>query len=364
MPDPKEKLWTAGAYREEDVPGILALIRSYYGDIDTASEAFFRWQYEANPSGRVILQVARHKETGAVMGQHVLLPMGASVAGRDVQGVLSFNALVDPTYHKQGIWSGLGDACNEAAREQGVAFSYGIPNPNSRVPMTGRLGYHDLGDLDLMVRVVRAGAAASVLPSWARGLGALGLGILRPILFGGARARGGWEPREIQAYGPEFDRLYAAFRSRYGAMIRRDAAHLAWRYTGVPGRSYRAWGAYRDGELAAYAVFRQTPFRGLDSGMLMDLAGAGEGWEDAELAVLNAGMEALTAAGAAAFFAFMVPGAGEHAVLGRAGFRRPPDRFMPQPFPLLVLPWAEESHLAPALRLGDWYFTIGDYDVF
>jgi len=362
MPETQERLWVAAAYEERDIPGILTLVRSYYGDIDTASEAFFRWQYEANPSGKVVLQVARHRDTGAVMGQHVLLPMGASVHGVDVPGVLSFNALVDPVYHKQGIWSGLGDACNAAAQAQGVAFSFGIPNPNSRVPMVRRLRYLDLGEVDLWVRVTRGGPVAAVAgPAWARPLTALGISALKPVLFPARRPPTGWEVRELDRCGPEFDALYAAFRARYPVMIRRDAAHLNWRYTGVPGRAYRFWGAYRDGVLGGYAVFRRTTFRDVDSGMLMDLAGTDP---DAELAAVLAGVDALRGAGAAAFFAYLVPGVSEAGVLARAGFRKPPSFLKPQPFPLLVLPWRDDETTAPIRRLDAWYFTIGDYDVF
>lgn len=359
------RVWSPAPYHEADVPGMLGLIRSYYGDIDTTSEEFFRWQYEANPSGKVILWIARHDDTGAVMGQHVLLPMRASVDGRDVKSVLSFNALVAPQYHKQGIWSGLGDACNDAARDAGVAFSYGIPNPNSRIPMTRRLGYHDLGNIDLMAFILRAGPVAGArFRGIARGAAGMVLGAARPFLFRRRAATGGFDVRERDGFDGEFDRLYAAFRRRYRVMIRRDAAHLNWRYTGVPGRRYRIFAAYQAGELTGYAVFRATTFRDVPSGILLDLAGAGEAAGEAQLAAVNAGIDALVQSGTAACFAYMVPGTEGHRVLVRAGFRVPPGPLLPQPFPLLVKPWAQGPDVDPALLLSNWYFTVGDYDVF
>jgi hypothetical protein len=231
--------------------------------------------------------------------------------------------------------------------------------------MTRRLGYRDLGEVDLWVRVERPGALArAALPGWAQAPGAAAIAILKPFLFRRREPQGAWEIEEIETYGRDFDDLYAAFRRRYGVMVRRDAAHLNWRYTGFPIRRYRAWVARREGRLAAYAIFRPTTFRDVPSGMLMDLAGAGPDALDAELAVLDRGVASLAAEGAAAFFAFLVPGVEEAQVLRRAGFRLPPEQLKPQPFPLLVLPSVAESEVGPTLDLKNWYFTIGDYDVF
>jgi hypothetical protein len=187
--------------------------------------------------------------------------------------------------------------------------------------------------------------------------------MLRPFLFRRSHPKGSWSVSESEEFGAEFDDVYRRFRDRYPVMIRRDAAHLNWRYRGVPGRSYRTWVARGSEGIAAYVIVRRTEFRGVDSGMVMDLAGAGPDAADAELAVLDAAMETLDQEGVAAYFSFMTPGTEEMRVLKGAGFQRPPRALLPQPFPLLVLPFAGWS--APAgLERSDWYFTIGDYDVF
>ena len=134
-PPERAKLpWSAEPYRPADRQPILDLIRSYYGAIETADGAFFDWQYFANPSGHVVLWLA-HDPQGVIVGQHVLLPMRFLVDGGMVTGCLSFNALVDPRYHGQGIWTGLGRKAHEEAITRGLHLSYGIPNPNSNRPM-------------------------------------------------------------------------------------------------------------------------------------------------------------------------------------------------------------------------------------
>jgi hypothetical protein len=359
-----ERVWTPEPYRPEDFPAIVAMVRAYYGDIETSREDFLRWMYESNPSGKVHLWIARHRESGDVIGMHVLLPMHASVDGEDAASALSFHALVDPTYHRQGIWSGLGDACHDAAIAADCRFSFGVPNPNSHAPMVKRLAYQSLGDLDLFVHVVRPGPVIeSSLSGPVASMGRVGVTALRPVLFRRGAARGGWTVRELRAFDDRFDAVYADFRRRHRVLVRRDAAHLNWRYTGVPGRSYRIFAACRGTEVAAYAVLRHTEFRGVDSGILMDLGWAGPEGPDAALAGLNHGVDALTADGAAAFFAFNVPGNPAGRILQRGGFRRPPGFLLPQPFPLLYRPLAGRED-DPAGSLRHWYFTIGDYDVF
>ncbi|HEX7879229.1 MAG TPA: GNAT family N-acetyltransferase [Candidatus Eisenbacteria bacterium] len=358
--------WTAEPYRPAERQAILDLIRSYYGPIETADGDFFDWQYFANPSGPVVLWLA-HDPAGAIVGQHVLLPMKLLVDGAPSTGCLSFNALVDPRYHGQGIWTGLGRKAHDEAASRGLSLAYGIPNPNSNRPMVKDLGYHRPFDVPVLVKALDLGAAARhVLGGWKGSVGGFGGSLAGPLLFPRRKPRpGGAAVTQPSRFDAAYDRLAERSGRRYRILLHRDAAHLNWRYVDCPTRTTHRWEVRSGGESLGYAVLRVTDFRGIKLGVLLDfLVDDSTEAKAAGLEILAHAEEAAREAGCPLLLTFCLSHTAEYGLLHRAGWRVGPAALLPQPFPLLVRPlnWPDSAPTVDVVR--HWFLTTGDYDVF
>ena len=74
----------------------------------------------------------------------------------------------------------------------------------------------------------------------------------------------------LERFPPEVDEVWRAAAPSYGNHVIRDAQFLNWRYADTP-RTYRRFGAYRDGRLRAVAIVGHTVKQGVSSGFLADL---------------------------------------------------------------------------------------------
>ena len=127
---------------------------------------------------------------------------------------------------------------------------------------------------------------------WARPLRAAGVVryfVRRPSPIGGlrpaseGRAEGDVRVEPLERFPPEVDDVWRAAASSYCNHVIRDAQFLNWRYADTP-RTYRRFGAYRDGRLRAVAIVGHTVKQGVSSGFLADLVSEPEA--DAERVAL------------------------------------------------------------------------------
>src|ERR671929_96384 len=85
-----------------------------------------------------------------------------------------------------------------------------------------------------------------------------------PRMYGDVRV----EP--LERFPPEVDDVWREAAPGYGNHVVRDARFLNWRYADTP-RTYRRFGAYRDGRLRAVVIVGHTVKQGVSSGFLADL---------------------------------------------------------------------------------------------
>ncbi|MHB1651889.1 MAG: hypothetical protein ACYCVD_05340 [Desulfitobacteriaceae bacterium] len=50
-------------YLPENLPETIEMTREYYGESWISDTGYLKWQYEANPAGPVMIQLARDVET-------------------------------------------------------------------------------------------------------------------------------------------------------------------------------------------------------------------------------------------------------------------------------------------------------------
>jgi hypothetical protein len=154
----------------------------------------------------------------------------------------------------------------------------------------------------------------------------------------------------LDRFPPEADEVWRAAASAYGNHVVRDAQFLNWRYADTP-RTYRRFGAYRDGRLRAVAIVGHTVKQGISSGFLADLVSVPDAHGERVALLRRAAAEV----DADALIA--LPTRAQRRSFLRAGFL-PTNRKIR--FVGKVLQPGERLDPDPHA----WHFTLGDFDFF
>lgn len=244
---------------ERDREAAIALLSRY---VNPAYDgARFDWLYRANPAGRGRLWMAVDGSTGDPIGTAGALPRWLSVGGRDLRGWLLADFCIAEQYRALGPALQLQRACLDDLAADGAAFWYDLPGRTMEA-VYRRLGLAPAAQMRRFVRPLRSYHALR-----ARLRSPL---LARPAAFvadlalaRGTRARA---PLSLAAHagrcGEEFTALSREANPGYGAVVRRQAEYLNWRYVDNPIRHHEIVVARRDGRLVGYAVVttdRETP---------------------------------------------------------------------------------------------------------
>jgi hypothetical protein len=135
---------------------------------------------------------------------------------------------------------------------------------------------------------------------------------------------------------------------------------MTWRYVTIPTREYRIIAAMEGEDLTGYCITRENTLDGIRTGFLVDFLVL-PGRRDVATALIRQSVLSLIENGAELIGALMLPHCEEYRFLAYNGFVRCPERFIPQPFPLIV--WQNQG--SEDDRIYDpksWFITMGDYD--
>ncbi|HZK84969.1 MAG TPA: GNAT family N-acetyltransferase [Desulfosporosinus sp.] len=368
-------MWKAANYSPDNLAETIDMTREHYGDSWISDPGFLKWQYESNPAGSAVIQLARDEETDQLAGQYIVIPMRFMVDDETVIGTLSLNTLTRQNYSGQGIFTGLAKAVYQDCTEQGVRFCYGFPNPNSYPGFTKKLGFTDLGNVPLLLRPLNTKALVQKkLASWLAPLA------LPFQLFYNVKDRSdqSYEVYSFTAFNlSEVNAFWANVHHKYPIMGIRDEDYLRWRYFDIPLRDYQIYGVRQknSSKLLGYIVGRCTEVDGMSSGMIVDFLFDPKHPATGRLLVhrlLNFFKENnMELAGS-----LMLPHTEESQALKAEGFFTCPKALEPQPFPVVYRRFnpsvgegdvqkngVEIDDLDSLLELKRWFLTMGDYDV-
>lgn len=364
----EEIAWKLDIVRKEDKADMLALIRTEYGDVDLAQEAYYDWLIRQTPTD-VPQFAAREKATGKVVSASTLLGVRASWCGEPILAILGINLVVDPRYRRQGVYRALATQPRDDLREAGYRFMTTFPNQKSMPQMAKSDLYHLVSQVPLLIRPLNVQALTAThidnaLLRW--GLNAGWAVASRTLWREGHSSQGGPDARlveEGQELDEPYDRFWAKVKAKYDLMVVRDRAFLQWRFCDIPTRDYQILSARRDGELEGYVVLRQAQIRGTRAGMIADLLVLpGARGDEAGLRLLREALQRFRGDKLAVAGGLVLPHTQEYGVMRRAGFLDAPRRFAPQTFHLFVRPWADEPPLDVMTRPESWYVSIADHD--
>jgi hypothetical protein len=329
-------------YRPERRAGFFAVMhgvgRSHIDDAE------FEWWFDRNPVGRRLISLGVDGER--VVGVAAMSFFRMILEGAEREVAIPVHVATEAPYRRQGIFSELELSNEREAAEDGSPITITFPNAASHRIFVGRLGWIDLPGRRVWARPLRA---AGVVRYFAR----------RPSPVGGlvaesreSRRDGAVRIESLQRFPPEVDEVWRAAAPSYGNHVIRDAQFLNWRYADTP-RTYRRFGAFRDGRLRAVAIVGHTVKQGVSSGFLADLVSEPAADEE-RVALLRRAAAELDAD---ALIALPPRGLEQRRSFLRAGFL-PTNRKIR--FVGKVL--NPDGRLDP--RPAAWHFTLGDFDFF
>jgi len=334
-------------YEPGDEPAIASLFERTYGRLTTP--AHWTWKLRARPSPveNVFLVLDGERAVFHYAG----IPARLRLLGRDVDAMLSVDAMTDPDYRRRGLLTSAGRHAFDAWRAAGIALTYGLPNQQwgSR---EAALGWRKLFTLAWRLFPLRPEALLArrvPIPGLARVDVA---GRLYAALHRGLARDPDVSVRRVTSKDAALDRLWERAKERAAISIVRDADWISWRYL-EPERPYEVLLAERGGEPAGVAAFRLAED---GAGAIAELFAPGD--DGAARTLLRAALDALRERGADRAVALSAPGTRADALLSRAGFLR-----RPHGFTLEIVPFAEDLPLEELADASRWWISGGDFDV-
>ncbi|WP_344812798.1 GNAT family N-acetyltransferase, partial [Microlunatus aurantiacus] len=217
-----------GSLTDSDFQGISDLITrmdSTEADqrLRNKSEVYYRWMYQANPSGRAIVHSGRHQ--GRVVSSFAVAPKKVQVDGQEMVIGKTMDMFTDPAYQGKGLIKQCTTAVFEGARKAGIRGWYVTPSPNSYPIFKGKWGYRE--DLQLIYRsrildYSKVLAAAIKPPLLGRAAGSIVDIATHLVPHQSTRFTNGYEARQLHDFGPEVDVLWTKVRPGYRVALVRD----------------------------------------------------------------------------------------------------------------------------------------------
>ncbi len=324
-------------------------------------EGWWRWQYEALPTGRAHVYAAL--EDGKVLAYYHVPVYRGVVRGADKTFAVVQGVAVSRKLRGRGVFRRLAEYATARLLDADIDLLYTFPNDKSIHTFVKYNGYE---------HVATYGAYALPVD------GALLLGS-RVNLFGLERVAGAALDKALDALGKKLApsatlrlrdgigedvaEVFAAHQRPFGVHLRRDARYLRWRFLERPNSRHLVFALEKGGEAAAVAIFKLDEMFGIPALVLMDFA-CRPGQEADVLQILSAvRRRAREYAGEAVGVMFA---AGVDPLLRRLpaiGFVPIPERLNPRPLHLLVKNAGAERLAAP-FAPSAWRATLADWDVF
>ncbi len=328
-------------YRKGDEEKILALFNEVFAENDPHYEprtlAEWRWEFIDNPAGtQVVIGV---EPSGRVIAQYACLPAIVTLKGEVVKCGQGIDSVVHADYRrglkKEGAFEKVAKYYfAHIGRWPVNAFGYGFPNQKAF-----RIGVRRLGYLPIHAPVTTTFRNLFQHESDAEvGDGACG-----------------GELVELARFDARADRLWSRIEKSFTMAIRRDAAYLNWRYASHPRVRYRSFGLADGAELRGIAITRAN-WMGPPILAVTELITA-PGDAPAIARLLDAIVKDARATGQQRVEMWLRPGSPQSMHVRARGFSTEPS-----PFNLCVKPYRDD--LTEEWVRANWFFTIGDSDVF
>jgi hypothetical protein len=335
--------YTIRSYQPGDEAGILRLLNEVFAEDDPGytprSLQQWQWEYQQNPSGHEI--VVAQDDEGHIVGHYACLPARAKVGDRIGQCGQGVDSMVSKEYRGRLKSEGLFlKTARYYFQKHGVpaknAYGYGFPNKKA---------------LALGIRMLAYEPVFSPVPTLARNL----FEHADDVDLGPTATPSG-EIVRLDRLDQRADQLWERLADQIAMGIVRDASYLNWRYLDCPSASYAVFGMVDgSGQLRGLYVGREN-WTGPPIFAVSELLVDQDDTETTAALLAHAVAEA-RARQQQRVELWCRPGSQTFQCVSKRGFK-----IEDSPFHLCIKAYDE------ALQLNwikdNWYFSIGDSDVF
>lgn len=314
-----------------------------------------RWQYLANPVGKLYVDLATAGER--IAGVYATFPVEMMIGGHRVVGVQSLDTLTDGEHRGKGLFTKLAAQVYDRCKASGVALVYGFPNASSAPGFFGKLGWTRLDPVPYLFLPLRA-------RYFLRRLG-VPAGLTRvvpdrlPTRHAAPMPAADEEVAVMNGLDPAIDGVWERFAQHVRVSVIRDRRYLAWRLA-RPGGGYKVHGFRRAGELRGFAITSLRAKHGGNVGYVMDVIHVPDDHRAGEI-LLGAAVDDLANAGADVALGWCLEHAPNRTTYRRVGFRT-----LPEPIRPIELHFGVRALDAPPdAALGNrrnWYLSYLDSD--
>jgi GNAT superfamily N-acetyltransferase len=348
---------------------MMALGRLRNEEGDFGSPDHFRWKLFQVPCGPALITLCKDtSRDGLIVAQCGIIPRQVKVGDQTLLVGLRTDLLVHPEYRRQGLGTMVIRASNAQSKAAGMAFAYSVPNPASYSVVTKKITMITVGKVPLLLKPIDLRGLSSRLGGMP--LAGTLLSLLQAVFARIARTKRAFRHastlavRRVEHFDGTFDDFWSRIENKRPVMIKRSSEYLEWRFGAVPRRNYHTWAAVEDGQVRGNVVTRIMDVQRTLCGMIADFVveDSAAGLEAGEL-LISTVQDHFQKAQVALSGCLMLRGTNEFKLLRRRGYFVCPPRFEPQPFPLALYPLKASASQSPAQDIGNWFLTMGDYDV-
>ena len=201
--------WKIRDYLESDRKNFVAWRNII--DKREITEDFFNWQYYSNPFGPVDTWVADDSEK--IVGQYTLQRQVYFYYGKKIIGSLAFDLATHPEYRYQGMFTKLGFYSLKEASKKDIAFTLGYPWVNGiAIPGHKKVGWTLLDNLYIYELVDFSSFKQEEIFDY--------------------------KINEIKTFSQDFDSLASDHKDDLPIMLNRTRSYLNWRYLQKVGYYY------------------------------------------------------------------------------------------------------------------------------
>ena len=334
---------------------ILEITQKVYPNSEFVTSEYFDWQYRNGPYGMAKILLAKNDD-GKIIGMEPILPMKLSINNKVVMSSLSCNSIVDPKFRNQGIFSKLLTNILDLISAKEISSIYSIPNTKSHKIFI-KNGFTNISELPLLVRPLKlSNYFSSPIKE-----------IIKPfeIFWKIKKSNSNIELFENKI-NLEFDNILLDLSKRIQVFQKRDKEFLEWRYKNHPSRKYEMYVLKENNKVMGYIIMRITNINMKKIGIILDFVCDSkikdkESSKDLVKKVLERFWEEEVA------LSIATAGINSHEmkILHKVGFKTSPKFLKPEPLYFVV--GGINSNTENFKRMKDfknWFFTLGDYDVF
>lgn len=354
---------TLRSYRPKDEKEVIALYHRAFGKpIGQVELDVWKWKYPRSPVKKFYSCYAWHDRRMA--GHYAAVRLNAVLDGREISGALAPDTMVDPDYHRLGLFSDTASDVYSQLKNGGVTFLLGFPNGNS-IHGALKLGWRRIAPMPVSVRVIDP--AALVENKTGSAIAAKPLAGLQKIigrLMETLPARTSSDELALDqcsGFGTWVEQLWRRCAGQHRIQIARDYDYLRWRYNDNPINDYTIFTARKNGSYTGAVVVNVGEFGGYKILWVLDLLADLENKGVAE-ALIDKALEYGKQEGAQISSALVGSGSAYKSVFRRKLFLPVPEKVFPQDINFAAMCY-DESKSEIVFDPSSWNITWGDTDL-